>query len=516
MTTDSKTTTTEKWVLVATILASSIAFIDSSALDVAASSLQTDLNISATQLLWVINSYTLMLAALILIGGSLGDHYGRKRVFMIGIGVFAAASLVCGLAQNVGVLIAARTVQGIGGALMVPGSLAILSASFSPERRGMAIGTWSTFSTLTTLMGPVLGGWLAEQGLWRVVFFINLPLAAFTLFVLATRVPESRDSTAAKQLDLPGALLVTLGLAGITYGFTEAPGLGFGHPRILFTLGGGILGLLAFVYVEMHSAHPMVPLKLFKSRTFSGTNALTLLLYAALGGLPFFFLLNLQKVQEYPADVAALTFLPLGILLAIMSRRMGRLVDQVGARLPLTIGPALAGVGFFLFALPGITSGPGSYFTTYFPAVVLLGIGMGITVAPLTTAVVGSAPAESSGTASGINNAVARTARVLAIAIFGAIALAAFKGTLESRTADLGLSEEARSSLSIEASKLADAVAPTGLDAAQTSAVEAAIDLAFIDTFRLLALISAGLAWGSAVLAWLIVDGRKSTETALT
>ncbi|MBZ0290300.1 MAG: MFS transporter, partial [Anaerolineae bacterium] len=253
----------EKWVLLATILASSMAFIDSTALDVASLALQRDLGIGGSELLWIINSYTLFLSALILTGGSLGDLYGRKRVFMIGTLLFSAASLACGLATGAGMLIAARAVQGVGGALMVPGSLALLSASFPPEKRGRAIGTWSTFSTLTTLMGPVLGGWLAGQGLWRVVFFINLPLAVIALAALMLRVPESRDSSDTRQIDLLGALLVTLGLAGITYGFTEMPTYGLSDPRIALTLGGGLLALALFVLVEARIRSPMVPLRLF-------------------------------------------------------------------------------------------------------------------------------------------------------------------------------------------------------------------------------------------------------------
>lgn len=502
---------TEKWVLLATILASSMAFIDSTALDVASLALQRDLGITGAELLWIINAYTLFLSALILTGGSLGDLYGRKRVFMIGIGLFTAASAACGLAGSAGMLIVARAAQGIGGALMVPGSLAILSASFPPEKRGRAIGTWSTFTTLTTLLGPVLGGWLAGLDLWRVVFFINLPLAVIALAAL-TRVPESRDSSAGRKIDLPGALLVTLGLAGISYGFTELPAYGLSDPRIGLTLGGGLLALVAFVIVEARSPHPMVPLWLFRSRTFSGTNGLTLFLYAALSAVPFFFILNLQKVQGYEETAAGLAFLPFSVVLTLMSRWAGGLVDRVGARLPLIVGPAVAGLGFLLFALPGLTSGPQDYWTTYFPAVLVLGVGMGITVAPLTTAVMGSAPSEMSGTASGINNAVARTARVLAIAVLGAVALLSFGSGLEARTADLNLNEAAQAALRAEASRLADAAAPAGLPPEQTAAAEQVIDWSFVSTFRLIAVISAALAWMSALLAAVLVEGKPVRE----
>lgn len=500
---------TENWVLLSTILASSMAFIDGSALNVALPTIQAELKMAGSQLLWVVNAYALFLSALILVGGSLGDHYGRKRVFMAGIGLFAAASAVCGFSTSVEMLIAARAVQGIGGALMVPGSLAILSASFAPERRGGAIGTWSTFSTLTTLLGPLLGGWLAGQGLWRAVFFVNLPLAVIALLVLMRFVPESHDATASASLDYPGALLATLGLAGITYGFIEAPSFGLTDLRILVALIGGLLALIAFIWVESHSDHPMVPLKLFRSSTFSGANALTLFLYAALSAVPFFLSLNLVQIQGYKETEAGLVMLPLGILLTLISRQAGKLADRVGPRLLLTVGPALAGVGFFLFALPGLTSGPDSYFTTYFPAAVLLGIGMGITVAPLTTAVMTSTPPESTGTASGINNAVARTAGVLAVAILGAVALTRFSGSLESRAVALNLPESARISLQAEAPKLADADVPADISPAQQADVRAAIQWSFVDTFRLIAVISAGLAWLSALLAYLMVGRGK-------
>lgn len=498
-------------VILAAILASSMAFIDSSALNVALPILQGDLGMNGSQLLWVVNAYALFLSALILVGGSLGDIYGRKRIFMIGIGLFAVASLACGLAPDANLLIIARAIQGIGGALMVPGSLALITSSVAPERRGAAIGTWSTFSTLTTLGGPALGGWLAQAGLWRFVFFINLPLAAFALYILVTGVPESRDSSAPPHLDYVGALLVTLGLAGLTYGFIEAPSQGWGSPIILITLIGGFLALVLFVIVESRTKYPMVPLRLFRSRTFSGTNALTLFLYAALSALPFFNSLNLVQIQGYPPDIAGLTFLPFGILLSLLSRRMGRLADRLGPRPLLTVGPFIAGVGFLMFAFAGQTNGPASYWTTFFPAIVVLGVGMGITVAPLTTAVMGAAPAESSGTASGINNAVARTAGVLAIAILGALALTTFGGFTMTQLRDEGMnfSEAQMDDIRSEINKLADAQVPASIPAENMPVVEDALKASFINTFNLMAVICAVLAWISAALAFILVDRRK-------
>ncbi len=495
-------------VLVATILASSMAFIDGSALNVAAPALQADLNLNGAQLLWVVNAYLLFLSALILLGGALGDRYGRKRIFMIGIVVFSCASMASGLAQSADFLILTRALQGIGGSLMVPGSLSIITAYFPAERRGRAIGTWSTFSTITTIGGPILGGFLASHGLWRVVFFINVPLAVIALFTLIRHVPESRDENAPPRLDYLGALLATLGLAGITFGFLQAPNSSLSDPLVIGTLIGGVIALILFVLVEARSDHPMMPLNLFRSRTFSGTNALTLFLYAALGVVPFFLTLNLIQVQGYTADIAGFIFLPFTILLALLSRWSGGLIDRVGARLPLIVGPAIAAVGFGLLALPGLTDGPSQFWTTYFPGIVVLGIGMGITVAPLTTAVMGAAPQANSGTASGINNAVARTASVLALAIVGALAISVFTANLDGRAAALNLSAQNRSALHAQANNLGAAQVPSDLSGASASAVGQAIRLAFVDTFRLIAVIGLALGFISAIMAAILVENR--------
>lgn len=506
---------TERWVLLSTILASSMAFIDMTALNVALPAIQRDLGIEGSQLLWIVNAYALFLSALILVGGSLGDHYGRKRIFRIGILIFSAASILCGVAPNVETLIGARALQGVGGALLVPGSLAIITASFDAARRGRAIGTWSTFTTLTTILGPVIGGWLAGQGLWRAVFFINVPLALIALAALI-RVPESKDAHAPAQLDYPGALLATLGLAGLTYGFIEAANYGLGDPRIFLSLGGGVIAIALFMIVEARSAHPMVPLRLFRSRTFSGTNALTLFLYAALSGALFFLPLNLIQIQGYPEQVAGFANLPFAILLTLLSRWAGGLIDRVGARLPLIVGPLITGAGFFLFTLTGMTGGPDAYWTSYFPPLVVLGIGMGVTVAPLTTAVMGSAPEESSGTASGINNAIARTAGVLAVAILGGLALFSFTARLDERTSALEMPQEVRSQLQAQASNLAETAPPEALPPEMRAQVAEAIDLAFIDTFRLIFAIAAVLAWISAGLAATLVEARPAPERGAT
>jgi EmrB/QacA subfamily drug resistance transporter len=501
---------TGRWVLFATVLASSMVFIDGSALNVALPVLQRDLGANGTELLWIVNSYALLLAALILQGGSLGDHYGRKRVFMAGIGLFAVASFCCGIAPTTGFLIAARAVQGVGGALMVPGSLALISASFSPQQRGRAIGTWGAFSTLTTVGGPIIGGFLASAGLWRGVFFINLPLAVLALAALVAKVPESRDTSLSGALDWPGAILATVGLAGITYGFLEASRLGWTDPLILGGLGGGALALIAFVVVEARSTYALVPLRLFRSRMFSGTNLMTWFLYGALGGALVFFPLNLVQVQGYDPAIAGFAFLPFALLLTALSRWAGGLIDRRGARLPLTVGPGIVGFGFLALAQPGLTGGPVDYWTSYFPGVVLLGVGMGITVAPLTTAVMGAVSAQHAGVASGVNNAVARAAGVIAVAVLGTVALLSFRGALDARTAALALPAPARAALQQEAAKLGDAAVPPGLPPPQAAAVTDAIKWAFVDTFRLIVTLAAGLAWLSALLAALILQPGRA------
>lgn len=509
-------TAVETWTLVATILASSMAFIDSSALNVVLSNLQRDLNASGAQLLWIVNAYLLMLAAIILTGGALGDRYGRNRIFGMGIAIFAAASLVCGLAPTIEILLVMRVIQGIGGALMVPGSLAIITATFRASRRGMAIGAWSSFSTLTTMAGPAIGGVFASIGLWRLVFFINVPLALIALFAL-THVPETRDEEATGRFDIWGTLLVVLGLFGVTYG---AIGLGNRsatqgvNPSDVVALVGGIAALVAFVVVEMRIRHPMMPLAIFRSRTFAGTNAMCVFLYGALSGALFFLPLNLIQVQGYNPALAGLASLPFSILLAALSPIMGRMTDRFGARLLLTVGPAVVALGFALLALPGLTSGPVSYWWTFFPAILVIGLGMGITVAPLTTAVMSSLPSHQSGVASGVNNAVTRSAQVLALAILGAVALFSFSNALQARAGALPLSPEQRTTLVSESGKLGETPPPPGLDQSVEQQVVTAVQDSFVSMFRLLALIGAGMALVSAALAWLLVEPRPAAAAA--
>jgi EmrB/QacA subfamily drug resistance transporter len=497
------------WVLISTILASSMAFIDGTALNVALPVIQSSLQASGSDLLWVVNGYLLMLAALILVGGALGDEYGRKRVFMAGISLFLLSSLACGLAPNIGILIAARILEGIGGAVMIPGSLAIITTYFHENERGKAIGTWSAATTVVMVAGPVLGGALANAGLWRGVFLINLPLGLAALLILHSKVPESRSADVAGKIDLLGSSLAVLGLAGITYGFIAAPDLGFGDWRVSGTLALGLLALFGFVWVEAHSPHPMLPLNLFHSRIFSGTNLLTFFLYAAISLGPFFLSLNLVQVQGFNPAQAGFAFLPFAVTLSLLSRWAGSQADRLGARRFLIAGPFVCGWGYLLIAFAGLTRGPVDYWSAFFPGIAVLGIGMGFTVAPLTSAVMGSITGEHAGIASGVNNALSRTAGVLAVAIVGALALILFSSRLAERSAPIDLSPQARSDLISEAGRFGAASVPDEVAGSLVPQVKVAIQLAFVDAFHKVLIICAGLAWISAfIAAWMIKPAR--------
>jgi EmrB/QacA subfamily drug resistance transporter len=478
-----------------------MAFIDGTVVNVALPALQSSFHATVVSVQWVVESYGLFLGSLILVGGSLGDLFGRRLIFLIGVVIFAVASAACGLASSINLLIAARSIQGVGAALLVPGSLAIISASFDEKNRGQAIGTWSGFTAITTALGPVLGGWLIQHASWRWIFFINIPLAVAVIVISLWRVPESR-SPIRGGIDCLGALVVTVGLGGLVFGFLESANLGWRNPLVVAALIVGVGCLAVFPYVEKRSPSPMVPLSLFASSSFTGANLVTLFLYAAIGIFFFLFPLDLIQVQGYSATKTGAAVLPLILLMFFLSRWSGGLVARYGARLPLIVGPLFGAVGFLLFAIPSVG---GNYWRTFFPGIVVLGLGMAITVAPLTTVVMNSAGEERVGAASGINNAVARVAGVLAIAVLGIVMVNAFSSHLNRDLARISLPPDVLRELQANKIKLAGLPIPNNLDPNTKAAVKESIDDAFIFGFRIVILICAGLAVASSVVAALMI-----------
>jgi EmrB/QacA subfamily drug resistance transporter len=402
-------------VLAGTVLGSSLAFIDGSAVSLTLPIMQQQLRGDVAAAQWIMNAYALLLGALVLAGGAAADRYGRKAVFLAGVGLFSAASLACGLAPSLPVLIAARALQGIGAALLTPASLALLGATFDERARGQAVGVWAGASGLMSAIGPVLGGWLTSAISWRAVFLINLPIAGLAVWLVAAAARESRGVRAG-PVDWLGAGAVTAGLALVTWALTDAPKRGLADPAIAGGLAAGLAGLAAFLWIERRAKGPMMPLSLFRSRTFSGLNGYTLLLYGAFGGALFLLPFLLLRVHHYAPASAGAALLPLSIGLAVLSPLAGRLANAVGARALLVAGPAMVGAGFGLMAWRAADA---RYWTGAFPGLCVLALGLGLAVAPLTDAVLGAVPDEYEGAASGINNAVARVAGLLAVALVG-------------------------------------------------------------------------------------------------
>ena len=487
----------KNWVLAATILGSSMEFIDGTVVNVALPNLQSSLRATGALAQWVVEAYALFISSLLLIGGSLGDRFGLRKMFLSGVVLFTVASIWCGLAPGIEQLLMGRCLQGIGGALLVPNSLALLSAHFQGTERGRAIGTWSGFASIMTAFGPVLGGWMVEHGSWRAVFFMNVPIALVTAWIILTKTRNRETKVERRQLDLPGALLATAGLSCVTFGLLE-----WSSQRMLSGLCGavGLFLLLLFVLVERRARAPLVPMELFRNRNFAGANLLTLFLYGALSATLFYLPLNLIQAQHYSPTRAGAATLPMVLLMFLLSRWAGGLVGRFGPRKPLIIGPLVTAGGFVLFALPGVG---GSYWITYFPAVLMLGFGMTVSVAPLTTLVMSSATPNRTGAASGINNAVSQTAALLAIAVSAPVFFVSFRIALPNQMRAASVSPPVVQQLQ-EQETLLGAIRtddPKGM---------VAIDRAFVDAFRLIALLAATASASAGVTAFVTIRNQNS------
>lgn len=501
------------WILGATILGSSMVFIDGTVANIALPALQHEFNASAADAQWVIESFALLLSALLLLGGALGDRYGYRNVFSAGAIVFTLASVWCGLAPSIEQLILARASQGFGAALLVPSSLAIVSRSFAEAERGKAIGTWSAFTAISTALGPVLGGYLIDHFSWRYAFLINIPIGALVLLITAWRIAPDSKQPGQSTLDWAGALLATLGLGGVTFALIESSTRAWTNPVVLSALLTGLIAIVAFVFVEQRARAPMLPLGLLASRSFSTANGLTLLLYAALGGCLYFLPLNLLQVQGYTTTQAGTAMLPFVLCLFLLSNRAGALSDRFGAKPMLVVGPVVTGLGFLLLMMPNIG---GSYWLTFFPGLLAIGLGMAATVAPLTTTVMNSVDKAAAGTAAGINNAISRVGALLAIAILGITMTYEFNHTLDAKFSSTNVSREARHIIDSQREKLGAVVIPDVVPKDTQLILRGVIDDAFVSGFRIVMACGAFLAIASGALALVGLRNTPRTPAART
>jgi len=499
-----------RWVLVAAVLGSTLAFVDESVVNVALPKMESNLHTTLAAMQWVVNAYTLCMSALLLVGGATADQFGRRRVFVIGVLVFAVASLVCGLAPSVQALIGARALQGVGAALLVPCSLALIGAAYDEKERGAAIGIWSGASAIAAGVAPLLGGTLVDHWSWRTIFLINPLLAVPTIWVALRHVPESRDSQASPVLDWRGAVLVFVGLSALVYGLIAAAARGWTDARVIAALVTGAAGLGAFVLAEQRSQAPMVPLELFRVRTFSGINLLTLLLYGALGGAFFFLPFLLIQARGYSATAVGAAYVPFTLVLGVLSRWAGGLVDRFGARGPLIIGPALTALGFVLLATPRAAFG------SVLLSMTVLGLGMTITVAPLTTAVLNAVPAHRTGIASGINNAVASVGGLLVVALLGTVGLGLFDRSLDRHLGAIPASSAVAQAVTSARSGFVIPTMPATLSADERERTRAIVAASLEDTMRLILWIAAALALASALVTAATIAPARAVTAAGT
>lgn len=489
--------TKHKLILLATILASGMAFLDGTVVSIATPVIQKSFHADITQIQWLTNSFALALAALVLVSGSLGDHFGIKKIFSIGILLFTVASMLCSLSSSIDMLIFFRAIQGIGSAMMIPGSLAIINYSFPPERRGRAIGLWSGLSGGVAALGPLVGGYLVQYFSWQSIFFINLPLGALCLFLTWKYVTESKNHESTK-LDFLGTIILTLGLFGVCFGLIEGPVFGWINPLILSSLVGGILLLLYFINYERKLKNPLIPLEIFKSNLVVGANLVTFFLYFALYGIFFFLALNFQQAQMYGPLIAGLGYLPFILIITFGSGYGGTLADKIGPRLPMIVGPFIVAIAFSLLIIPG--SGA-NYFISFLPALILFGIGMAIVIAPLTKSAL-SVQEKFSGSASGVNNAISRIAALLAVSILGAVVLTVFRTNLPMRLNQGAMSETEKLNILSQMEKLG------AIETTDPASKKMVID-SFIYSFRIAMAACAGLAFLSAFISYLTIKNPK-------
>lgn len=503
----------ERMTLVATILASTVVFLDATVVNVALPAMERDLGMGLAGQQWVVEAYLLALVALMLVGGSLGDHFGRRRIFTLGLVGFGVTSILCALAPNTEVLIAFRALQGLAGALLVPGSLAILTSTFTGEARGRAIGTWTAWSGISTIAGPAAGGLLTQSLSWRFVFWINVPLIVVTLFLTARYVAESRDPDAVEGFDVPGVVLSALGLGGPVFALIEQPTYGWSDPLVFVPLLAGILCFAAFIWREATARAPMLPLSLFRVRNFAVANASTLMTYAGLIGTTFFLTLYLQQVGGYSPLAAGFASVPVSLLMFFLSPRFGEFTAGVGPRLPMSVGPIVGGAGLLLLVRTGVHP---DYWTEVLPALVLFGLGLSATVAPLTTTVLNAVDEHNAGIASGTNNAIARVAGLLAIAVMGAALSSQFDSSVSDRVATANLSSQARHVISSAKSRpLAGGDEADKLSGSERATVGAAIEDSSRDAFHLAALLGASLMFAGGIISaiWIQNPRRRPTIT---